>query len=321
MAKDTQSRKWQITINNPLDHGFDHDKIRATLDSLKSTLYYCIADESGSTHHSHIYVVFSSAVRFSTVKNCFNEAHLEIAKGTSEQNRDYIMKSGKWENDQKHGTAIPGTFEEHGEMPVERQGARNDLADLYDMVKAGMSNFEIIEETPEHILHLDKIDRARLMVKAEQFKTTFRNLEVIYIWGSTGSGKTRHVMEKYGYRNVYRVSDYDHPFDQYECQDVLLFDEFRSQIKISDMLNYLDGYPIQLPARYNNRQACYSTVYMISNMPLEQQYPSIREEHMSTWLALKRRIHKVQCFSRPNEQNFLPPITKAEFNKLMKKED
>ena len=28
MAKDTQSRKWQLTINNPVEHGFTHDKIK-----------------------------------------------------------------------------------------------------------------------------------------------------------------------------------------------------------------------------------------------------------------------------------------------------
>jgi hypothetical protein len=317
MSKDTQSRKWQITINHPLDHGFHHDKIKEELDGLKSTLYYCMADESGSTHHTHVYVAFSSAVRFSTMKNHFPEAHLEIAKGTSEQNRDYIQKSGKWEKDTKHGTSIPGTFEEFGTMPVERQGARNELADLYDMIKSGSSNFEIMEETPEHILHLDKIDRARLVIKAEEYKTTFRNLEVTYIWGSTGAGKTRHVMECHGYKNVYRVSDYDHPFDIYEGQDVLLFDEFRSQIKISDLLNYLDGYPLQLPARYANKQACYTKVYIVSNITLEQQYPNIRLEQTSTWLALKRRIHKVQYFPNSNEHDFLTAMSDAEFAKLM----
>ena len=29
-------------------------------------------------------------------------------------------------------------------MPIERQGARNDLADLYAMIKEGLSNYEIL---------------------------------------------------------------------------------------------------------------------------------------------------------------------------------
>ena len=34
---------------------------------------------------------------------------------------------------------------------------------------------------------------------------------------------------------------------------------------IGDMLNYLDGYPISLPARYANRVACYEEVYITAN--------------------------------------------------------
>lgn len=296
MARDSQSRKWQITVNNPLEKKYTHDKVKEELETMKSILYYCMADEAGQTHHTHIYIACSSPVRFSTLKNKFPEAHLEIAKGTSEQNRDYIAKSGKWENDKKHGTQIPGTFEEFGEMPIERPGARNDLADLYDLVKSGISNYEILEESPEHLLHIEKLDRVRQTIKSEEYRDTFRELEVCYISGKTGSGKTRYVMEKYGYRNVYRVSNYTHPFDGYKGEDVILFDEFRSQFKIYDFLNYLDGYPLELPCRYTNKQACYTKVYIISNISFEEQYSNLKLEQSKTWNALKRRIHSYISF-------------------------
>ncbi len=291
MTRDSQSRKWQITINNPLEKGYPHERIKGELDKFKSILYYCMADEAGHTHHTHIYIVCSSAVRFSTLKNNFKEAHLEIARGTSEQNRDYIAKSGKWVNDNKHGTVLPGTFEESGEMPVERQGARNDLADLYDLINSGASNYQIMEEAPEYLLHTDKIDRVRQIIKAEEFKETFRQMEVTYIWGETGIGKTRSVLEKHGYSNVYRITEYTHPWDSYNCQKIIVFDEFHSQFKISDMLNYLDGYPLELPCRYSNKQACFTNVYIISNISFEEQYSCIKREQTSTWNALRRRIH------------------------------
>ena len=79
-------------------------------------------------------------------------------------------------------------------------------------------------------------------------------------------------MEKYGYQNVYRVTDYDHPFDSYKGQDVIVFEEFRSSLKIQDMLNYLDGYPCELPCRYNNKLACFTKVYIITNISFNQQY-------------------------------------------------
>ena len=100
-------------------------------------------------------------------------------------------------------------------------------------------------------------------------------------------------MEKYGYENVYRVTDYEHPFDGYKGQDVIVFEEFRSCIKIGDMLDYLDIYPLTLPCRYNNKIACFTKIFIISNIPLEQQYPEIQREQPRTWVAFLRRIRYI----------------------------
>ncbi len=100
-------------------------------------------------------------------------------------------------------------------------------------------------------------------------------------------------MDKHGYGCVYRVTDYNHPFDRYASESVLCFDEFRSSLMIGDMLNYLDGYPISLPARYANRVACYEEVYIISNIDLREQYPNVKTTEPATWKAFLRRIHNV----------------------------
>ena len=100
-------------------------------------------------------------------------------------------------------------------------------------------------------------------------------------------------MEQHGYSSVYRVTDYTHPFDRYAQEPVLLFDEFRSSLMVGDMLDYLDGYPLALPARYANRQACYTTVYLISNIDLSEQYRNVQENEPATWRAFLRRIHHV----------------------------
>ncbi len=298
--KDTRSRKWQITINNPKEKGFDHERIKEQLGTFKSCVYWCLSDEIGEngTYHTHIFMACSDAVRFSTIKKKFERAHFEMAKGTSKENRDYIFKEGKWEKDKKKETNLPETHEEFGDMPVERQGQRNDLIDLYDMIKQGLSNFDIIEENPAYMMHIDKIERARQIVKEEKFKNVYRDLEVTYIWGDTGTGKTRSVMDQYGYENVYRITDYNHPFDSYKGQDVVIFEEFRSSLKIQEMLNYLDRYPLELPCRYLNKIACYTKVYIISNIPLTCQYDYIQQQYPETWEAFCRRIYNIQHFKR-----------------------
>ncbi len=296
MAKDKQSRKWQITINNPLEKDLTHEKIKEILDTMKSVTYFCMSDEIGGqekTHHTHLFLYSPSGIRFSTIKRRFPQAHIEMAKGTASENRDYVFKEGKWTNHKKAETKIPDTQEEWGELPIERQGARNDLADLYDMVKEGLSNYAIMEENPEHLMVLDKIEKVRQTIREEQYRTVFRELDVTYIWGRTGTGKTRSIMEKFGYSEIYRVTDYKHPFDSYRGEDVLLLDEYNSNFDIRELLNYLDGYPLTLPCRYANKVACFTKVYLISNLDLKDQYIMEQRTDKATFAALLRRIHKV----------------------------
>lgn len=295
MDKDTRHRKYILTINNP-GETWTHEKIREVLETLQLS-YWCMADEIGlqeHTPHTHLYfAVKVSAIRFSTVKKLFPTAHIEPAQGSSEENRAYVQKSGKWATDEKADTSVIGTFEEWGELPAEQQGARTDLAILYEYIKDGLSNFEIMERNPDYLLNLEKIERARQAIREQQYRETFRQLETVYICGPTGAGKTRGVMEKYGYAGVYRVTDYAHPFDAYQGEDVLLLDEYNSNFKIRDLLNYLDGYPLTLPARYSNRVACYTKVYIVSNLCLSKQYPDEQYNSPATFAALLRRIEKV----------------------------
>lgn len=301
--KDTQSNRYQLTINNPLEHGYTHDKIFETFrDNFRTFQYLCMADEIGSSPHTHVYIHFSSRVRFTMVKKYFPEAHIEKCKGTASDNINYIKKCGKWENDKKHGTKVEGTFEEYGDRPPDSKGKRGDMTELYQMVAEGMTNAEILAENQDYILLLEKIDKLRTMLLMEKYKNQRRTeLKVTYICGATGTGKTRGILDKHGDANVYRVTDYAHPFDSYQCQPVIVFDEFRSSLKISDMLNLLDIYPQELPARYANKYACYETVYILSNWELEKQYREVQDSSIRTWKAFLRRIHEVEVYQESGE--------------------
>ena len=122
MATNTQSRKWMLTINNPQTCELDHDRIREIL-SLFSPDYFCMADEIATTgtYHTHIFLYSASPIRFNTVKNRFPTAHIEKALGTAQENKDYIQKSGKWEETEKAETSVEGTFYEFGVMPSESE--------------------------------------------------------------------------------------------------------------------------------------------------------------------------------------------------------
>ena len=308
MPKNPQARKWQLTINNPAEKGLDHEHIKEALSKLKPTVYWCMADERGieeETPHTHIYIACSSPVRFSTLQNLFGgAAHIESAKGTSQQNREYIAKEGKWENDEKSGTKIEHSFEEWGEMPNEIRGGSVE-GEIISRIQDGATNAEILLDFPHYLRGLRDVEYVRQTLRAEEYRDKWRELEVIYIFGVTGIGKTRYVMDGYGYSSVYQVNNYKHPFDGYAGESVMLFDEFNSNFRIQDMNNYLDGYPLTLPARYSNKQACYERVFIISNLDLREQYHYERIYQRSIWDAFIRRIHKVI--------HFLPDGTRREY--------
>ena len=46
--RNTQSRKYCLVINNPLEHGYSHDEIkRIFAEEFQGVKYYCMADERG----------------------------------------------------------------------------------------------------------------------------------------------------------------------------------------------------------------------------------------------------------------------------------
>lgn len=296
---------FQLTINSPIEKGYTHQKIIEIIRSnFKTNVYFCMADEQGSMFHTHIFIVFSSRVRFSMVKRYFPEAHIEKCRGSVSDNVNYVKKSGKWELDEaKQEKKIEGTFEEYGTQPPDSKGKRSDMSELYQMILDDMTNADIIATNQDYIMQIDKLDKIRTTVLTGKFKDTVRlDLEVIYISGATGTGKTRGVLEENGYSNVYRVTDYVHPFDSYNCQPVICFDEFRSSIKLTNMLLYCDIYPIELPSRYANKFACYNKIYIISNWRLEYQYEDTQYNDEESWKAFLRRINKVVLYNESGEK-------------------
>lgn len=305
MASVKQGRKVLLTINNPHKHQLTHEAIYSKISELKSLKYACISDEVGGkegTYHTHIFAYWENPKSFNTLRNLFGEkAHIDFCSGTCKQNRDYVFKEGKWENSEKGNTKVPNMQIEYGELPDEYTSTEPVLELLYELIKDGLSNAEILEMHPEYLKDITTMDRVRLTILQNKYKETFRTLDVIYVFGKTGSGKSRGIMQKHGYSNVFRVTDYSHPFDTYSCEEVIVFEEFSSTLKINDMLNYLDGYPLKLPARYSDKIACYTTVYICTNTPLEEQYPNIQRESSEVWKAFLRRINKVVWYKSESE--------------------
>lgn len=287
-----QFRNFLLTINNPEKEDAEIAEEIKALPHIKYFIFQREKGEETGTAHIQLYVEFSQGKRFDQMKKYFPRAHIESRKGTKTQAREYCSKKE---------TRI-GEVYEFGTFAEERE--RSDWTDILAMIADGATNAEIRDAYPSQFMRYYKaIEDNREMFIAEKYgKTRRTDLKVTYIYGKAGAGKTRYVLDTFGDENVFRMTDYGashniERFDGYCGQDVLLFDEFRSQIAISSMLNYLDIYPLQLPARFHNKTACYTKVFIISNIPLSAQYPNVQRDNPATFQAFLRRIHTVYNFN------------------------
>lgn len=298
MGANTQSRKWALVINNPSEAGLDHAVIREILRFFTLT-YFCMADEIATTgtYHTHVFLYSPSPIRFATVKNRFPTAHIEKAYGSARENRAYILKEGRWADTDKAETSVAGTFEEWGELPAEKEEESPEMFRLIQNLRAGKSVMEIIDDNPKYAFRIREIETLWQSILEEKYSAENRPVEVTYLFGASGAGKTWGIFERHDAKSICRITDYGGKngvrFDAYRCQDVLVFEEFHSQIPIGAILNYLDIYPLTLPARYVDRVACYTKVYITSNIPLEEQYREIQRHQLETWRAFLRRVHNV----------------------------
>lgn len=294
----SQSRKWLMAINNPQECGFDHSHICELLMKFFPD-YFCMADEIAKTgtFHTHVFLYSHSPIRFSTLKNRFPIARIEKAYGSAKENRDYILKEGKWELDEKAETKVEGSFYEHGEVPKEKEEKNPRMSKLIEDIREGKQAVEIIDESPEFAFRVRDLEILREALLSEKFKNENKEVFVSYLYGASGTGKTKSIYEKHAAKDICRITNYRQgkgiSFDGYNGQDVLVFEEFNSQIPIEEMLNYLDIYPLSLPARYTDRTACYTKIYITSNLPLREQYQDVQEYRPETWKALLRRIHRI----------------------------
>ena len=285
-----RNRRWVIVLNNPTKK--EIARIMECQELHVSRMI--VADEvgQGGTNHLQGFVHFKNAKTLTAVKRWLgtNRVHLEVARGTDYEAYFYCVPFADGGTEEEKTVENCKVLLEFGIRPEEVELSAWER--IVSMIKSGMSNYELAEIYPhEAVRCAAAIDKFRL--EHDRLTAQWRDVKVTYLHGDTGVGKTRSVMETFGYHNVYRATDKKHPFDTYNGQDVLVFEEFRSQYRIEDMLNWLDGYPIELPARYANKMAKFTEVFIITNWPLEKQYENIQLMHSKTWDAFLRRIDDI----------------------------
>lgn len=264
----SQSRSWLFTLNATT---YPQDVVEQKLASYTYIAQLETGEKTGYEHWQG-YIENKNPIKFSTLKNSFPTGHFERRRGTRQEAYDYCMKV-----ETSQGIRIG-----NGEIDLtDEQGKRTDIEILREaLLIQNKSVSEIILTMPQaarHIPYLERLDAERkasaYSKNIERARTENRNIQAHYLWGETSVGKSWMLREKYG-ADAYWASGTNMGFDGYSGEPVLILDEFRSQIHISEMLKILDPYPYRVKARYQDKIAAWEEVWVVSNIPLDEQYQS-----------------------------------------------
>jgi len=252
---------------------------------------------STGTPHLQGYVQFKSRKRFSTVIKLMPGCDIRVALGSPEQNKTYCSKGGK--------------FKEWGTINTKVQGERSDLEAVKEDIDNGASELEIADNHfGQWCRYYKAFDRYRTLKDETIYsrRDERKDLKVYYWWGVSGSGKTYSVWEKFG-DDVFKVTMGITGFwwTGYRGQNVVLMDEFESNVPLTMLLSILHHFPYQVDVHGCKVWLKARIIVLTSNKPLEDQYPNCIPEHK---IALRRRFHEITYF--PHEY----PVQKCRGNNL-----
>jgi len=255
-------------------------------------LYYQLekganSDESkGSGYHIQLYCWLKKRTRVSTVCQLlgvqFNQCWFEQCKSP----KDYA----EYCSDHSKDTFIFGPLK-MGMPPKKGQGRRTDVEEVIQAVERGSTYTQIADEFPAQFLRMHKGLKELIMTK-KGLRAPPPNrrdkMEVLYIWGETGCGKTFFVEELVGDKGAWISDNQWGWFQPYEGEETVVFDEFEGKFPRNQMLQLLDGQRSTQAQKGSFVAVLATLVIFTSNFPPEHHYSGAPE-----W---KRRLKHVYCF-------------------------
>lgn len=240
-----KSRAYCLTINNYVE---TDERQLADLGRSIPGCYVIYGRETGEsgTPHLQVYLRFGNARSFDTIKKLFPRAHIEIARGSPQDNITYCSKDG--------------AFEEYGRRPS--QGSRSDLEEIKVSLDNGTAMADIAEQHFGQFCRYHKGFQRYLELMLEKRDKPVP--VVIYIHGKTGTGKTRYVYDKEADLWTYPGKGW---FDGYTGQKAALFDDFRADdgISFGFILRLLDRYRLRVPVKGGHVPWVPERIYITSN--------------------------------------------------------
>lgn len=244
-----KSRRWFITINNWSDNEWNK-----ALKEIAQTEYGICCQEVGAqgTPHLHIWLRYKNARDVKSIQKKFPRGNIQEGKGKDKHAEDYCKKSG-------------GIWEQWGVQ--EKQGKRNDIDEIKDIVMNGGSMSDIIDKSTSY----QSMKCGELLLKYRETPRDVSPIEVIWFYGKSGSGKTKLIFDTEV--NIFRPTTYKW-WEGYDAHSVVLIDDFRpSFCSFVNLLKLTDIYPFRVQTKGGSRQVKYNKIYITSHLSPEEYYP------------------------------------------------
>lgn len=189
----------------------------------------------------------------------------------------------------------------------------NDILDLIDREEMREYNYMDYVTLKEYTKYKRQILDAYSYVNDRLSKGVDREMEVVFITGGSGTGKTTYakaICDDHGY-SYYVSSGGKNPLDDYKGQDAVILDDMRaSDYKYNELLKMLDNNTSsRVGCRYYNKSMCYCKMIIITSvLPMEDWYRSLQEHESEPLLQLKRRCKSYAKMTMENIEmgRFLP---------------
>lgn len=255
----SRAKYWVFTLHFPSQQERDEWVFNGDVDDVT----YAIAGrETGDnaddpTWHVQGYIAFKQRRRMRFVKRWIgsDQAHVETRRGSASEAWDYCAKED----------GNPLTIGERPDAPD--QGRRTDLEAVWDLLKGGGTLIQAVDQHPGTVIRNHRNLMRMLTIYRAATIPRFREVEVTVIYGDTGTGKTRYVVEQFEPEDLY-ICDLlaDGWMDHYLDQKAILIDDFYGQVRAAKMLRILDGYRLQMGVKGSSAFAHYTKVFLTSNV-------------------------------------------------------
>jgi len=272
-----QTTRVVFTINNPGVFRPAFDK-----GSMAYLVWQVERGEQG-TEHIQGYCRFAKKLRLRTIQPLLGgHAHVLIARGTEQQCKDYCTKDDtRISAGEEHGTFDPKAGE---------KGRRSDLEAIAAKCAAGQTLKVIAAAHPGDMIRYAS-GIAVLHELLAPKPPVERTVTVTVLWGPSGTGKTHRVRTSGSALvtgGIYVVKPGRGPWDRYQGEQTILFDEFNwNKWEIFDMNQYLDKWDCPLDCRFRDKSAAWTRVVICANSSPLTWYTN---SEMEVQLAFRRRL-------------------------------